>query len=95
VDLVCNHLSRRVGTGEFVDLHSILVSFAADVLSAYVLGRENCYGYLDRAEVTDEWKKTVNSLFEALLLVRHVPSLLGLAHIFPKTSAWLFPPFIG
>ncbi|OQE21558.1 hypothetical protein PENFLA_c014G03393 [Penicillium flavigenum] len=93
VDLICSHLSRRVGTGEFLDLHSILVSFAGDVLSAYVLGRNNCYGYLDRVEVTDEWKKTVNSLFEALLLIRHVPSLLGLAHIFPKTTAWIFPPF--
>ncbi|KAJ5282252.1 hypothetical protein N7497_012066 [Penicillium chrysogenum] len=93
VDLVCGHLSRRVGTGEFLDLHSILASFAADVLSTYVLGRENCYGYLDRAEVTDEWKKIVNSLFETLLLIRSVPSLLSLAHIFGKTIAWIFPPF--
>ncbi|CAG8204166.1 unnamed protein product [Penicillium nalgiovense] len=92
VDLVCNHMSRRVGTGEFFDLHSILASFAGDVLSAYVLGRENCYGYLDRVEVTDEWKKNVNGPFEASLLLRHIPSVQDIARTFPKTAAWIYPP---
>ncbi|CAG8899639.1 unnamed protein product [Penicillium egyptiacum] len=93
VDLICGHLSRRVNTREFLDLHAIFASFAADVLSTYVFGQANCYGYLDRVEVTDEWKKYVNSLFEALLLVRHVPSLLYIARRFPTITAWLFPPF--
>ncbi|CAG8887140.1 unnamed protein product [Penicillium nalgiovense] len=93
VDLVCNHMSRRVGTGEFFDLHSILASFAGDVLSAYVLGRENCYGYLDRVEVTDEWKKNVNGPLEASLLLRHIPSVQDIARTFPKTAAWIYPPY--
>ncbi|CAG7962115.1 unnamed protein product [Penicillium nalgiovense] len=95
VDLVCNHMSRRVGTGEFFDLHSILASFAGDVLSAYVLGRENCYGYLDRVEVTDEWKKNVNGPLEASLLLRHIPSVQDIARTFPKTAAWIYPPLLG
>lgn len=93
VDLVCGHMSRRIGTGEFFDLHSLFASFAADVLSAYVFGPANCYAYLDRVEVTDEWKRNVNSLFETLILIRHLPFLYSLAYKIPTIASWVFPPF--
>ncbi|CAI7646474.1 unnamed protein product [Penicillium glandicola] len=93
VDLVCGHLSRRVGTGEFLDLHAISANFAADLMSTYVLGRENCYGFLDKEEITDEWKKNVNSVFEGLIPLRHLPFVISPARRFPKIAAFLFPPF--
>ncbi|KGO36084.1 Cytochrome P450 [Penicillium expansum] len=86
-------MSRRIGTGEFFDLHSLFASFAADVLSAYVFGPANCYAYLDRVEVTDEWKRNVNSLFETLILIRHLPFLYSLAYKIPTIASWVFPPF--
>ncbi|KAJ5360336.1 hypothetical protein N7517_009527 [Penicillium concentricum] len=93
VDLICSHLSRRVGTGEFLDLHSMSASFAADVMSTYVLGREHCYGYLDKSEITDEWKKNITSVFEGLILLRHLPFIFDPARRFPKIATWLFPTF--
>lgn len=95
LDLVCSHLSRRVGTGEVLDLHSLSASFAIDVMSTYILGRAYCYAYLDKAEITDEWKTNVNSIFEVLIQIRHIPSIFRPARKFPKIAAWLFPNFSG
>ncbi|KAJ5199135.1 Cytochrome P450 [Penicillium cf. griseofulvum] len=95
MDLVCSHLSRRVGTGEFLDMHALFASFAADILSAYVHGRENCYGYLDNAEISDEWKKNINNVFEGLLFLRHLPFTLKPGRMFPNITSWLFPTFSG
>lgn len=93
VDLICSHLSRRVGTGEFLDLHSIFASFAVDVTSTYVLGPTNCYNYLKNTEITDEWKQYITSIFEGLILLRHLPFLVNPARAFPKIATFFFPTF--
>lgn len=93
VDLVCSHLSRRVGTGEFLDLHSISAAFVVDVTSTFVLGRASCYGYLNNAEITDEWKKNVTSVFEGLVLLRHLPFVFNPARRFPRIATLLYPTF--
>ncbi|KAJ5603009.1 hypothetical protein N7537_005965 [Penicillium hordei] len=95
LDLVCSHLSGRVGTGEVLDLHSLFASFAADVMSTYILGPAYSYAYLDKAEITDEWKTNVNSIFEVLIQLRHIPFIFRPARKFPKIAAWLFPDFSG
>jgi hypothetical protein len=93
VDLICGHMSRRVGTGEFMDMHALSASFAADVMSSYVFGPENCYGYLNNAEISTEWKKNINSIFEGLLFLRHLPYTLDPARVFPNFTSWLFPTY--
>ncbi|CAI7667573.1 unnamed protein product [Penicillium viridicatum] len=95
LDLVCSHLSRRVGTGEVLDLHSHFACFAIDVMSTYILGRKYSYTYLNKPEITDEWKTIVNSIFEVLIQIRHIPFIFRPAREFPKIAAWLFPNFAG
>ncbi|KAJ5165086.1 uncharacterized protein N7500_006916 [Penicillium coprophilum] len=91
IDLLCGHLSRMVGTGEIMELHSTCVSFAIDVLSTYMLGRENCYGYLDNAVITNEWKMCVNSIFEWLVPLRHFPFMLNPTRMFAQFASSLSP----
>ncbi|OQD65972.1 hypothetical protein PENPOL_c005G02032 [Penicillium polonicum] len=50
---------------------------------------------LDLAEITDEWKTIVNSIFEVLIQIRHIPFIFRPARKFPKIAAWLFPNFAG
>jgi hypothetical protein len=76
MSMVCYHLSKKVGTGDTLELQSLFACFAADTLSTYIFGSAQSFGYLESPDITDDWKRKINSVFEMLVLVRHFPWLL-------------------
>ncbi|GFF80783.1 cytochrome P450 [Aspergillus lentulus] len=83
LELLLDHFYMAMRRKEVLDLHSAFLCFAADTVSTYFFGPSGCFGYLDNLYLTDDWKKKVNSIFEHLILVRHVPKLLYIGRNFP------------
>lgn len=94
VGLLVDNLAKTIEKQELVELHAAFACFAVDTVSTYTFGAEHCFGYLDAPNLTDDWKAKVNSVFEMLLLVRHIPILVAFARTFPRFSAWLVPQYV-
>ena len=93
LELLSEHLCRTIKRNSVLDLHSAYFCFAADTVSTYTFGPSGCFGYLDNSCLTDDWKKKVNSVFEHLILVRHIPPLLHVGRNFPWLAGLLVPKF--
>ncbi|OGE52283.1 hypothetical protein PENARI_c010G05427 [Penicillium arizonense] len=91
MSMVCYHLSKKVGTGDALELQSLFACFAADTLSTYIFGSAQSFGSLKSPDITDDWKRKINSVFEMLVLVRHFPWLLPLARTLPSVASRIYP----
>jgi hypothetical protein len=93
LELLLDHFYMAMRRKRVLDLHSAFLCFAADTVSTYFFGPSGCFGYLDNLYLTDDWKKKVNSIFEHLILVRHVPKMLYIGRNFPWLAGLLVPKF--
>ncbi|RAH49962.1 cytochrome P450 [Aspergillus brunneoviolaceus CBS 621.78] len=86
IDSVCWHLENAMKRGKAIELHNLFINFAVDTVSLFAFGPRYCFNTLDYPVLTDMWKKGVNSIFETLILLRHLPFLYTVSRYFP---AWI------
>jgi hypothetical protein len=93
IQLLCRHFATAAERKNPLELHTAFLCFASDTLSQHAFGEQNGFRYLDHLELTNTWKRRVNSVFELLMVARHFPFLCKLSHLLPLPSGLISPPF--
>ncbi|KAJ6151045.1 hypothetical protein N7470_007639 [Penicillium chermesinum] len=90
---LCKHLSEANATKKPMELHAAFYSFTSDVISEYALGHKYGLRYLERPELSDEWKLRLTSMFGFCRHIRHLPILPFFARLAPRMVGTVVPPY--
>lgn len=93
IQLLCRHFATAAECGNSLELHAAFLCFASDTLSQHAFGELNGFHYLHEPELSNTFKRRVNSIFELVIQARHSPLLCKLAHLLPLPTGLIMEPF--
>jgi hypothetical protein len=86
---LCKHFSAAVNASTVLELNCAFHCFTSDTLSQHAFGKTLAFNYLDRPQLSESWKKKVNTMFEFCRVVRHFNFVADIAHLIPKVVSLL------